>query len=1642
MQSLARLLPASTLGFASVTVGLLQPGQVLAQHHVVADDSLGQERSEVIQAVAVPGGIGDRIGGGARRGANLFHSFSKFDIPALEQVYFNEPSGVEAIFSRITGSDVSEILGTLGVDGAADLFLLNPNGIVFGPDAHLDIAGSFAASTATSLQFGNDLDFSATVPQAAPLLSLNVQPGLQLGGASSDGLGRITSQANLAAGQDLRFAADHLEISAPLTAGADLTLAARQSLDAYDSALQPLLLRAGQDLTLQGNGSVEISALSHPDSGLYAGGNLRLRSSQSVIGDAHFTSGGDFRVEAVEALTGAASDRAVGLISPNDPVIRTGGDVFFPFYEGSSLHILAGGNVTIRDYVWIQGADPNFGLVEAVQLANGTNIAIDGRTVATLDIRAGTTAFLPEGIVGFGNPAPTVAPSTGANIALGPVFFAEANSNFVNGPAFALAGRVLITNQYQPNPALTGDIVVTQNPNLAGFGLLAGKAIITGNFAGGGDIDLHTKGDILLNGAVDAFPPPLFGTQQLLGDGGDIRFQAGGDITLAPGSLVNSVGALGGNLTLISGGEIQASEGGFFSSSVGNQPGQQGGDVTIVAQGLSLNQATISNSVIPLELLLVEPGQAPLPIAANARANAGNVVIDVGQGDLSLRNISQIRSGVDPGGIGTGGSITLTAGNLLVEGGSQIGTILFRQRLDQTGAVIPGAQGQAGNISATVSGLTLLSGSNPQGFASGLLTLAERGSAGGAGNIILNTDRLQIDNGAGIAASTRSTGDSAGIGISARTVDILSGGKIIANSASPELGAGNAGAVVIAASERIRLQGSDPNATERLNNIRRYRQTNAGRGDTLTDILGVDPIYVAENGIFTYSQSDGSSGGSLLQAPQILLGDSSFIVADTFGSGSGGAVLLQSNQIRLSEGAEVLARTLGSADGGNIVIRPLDAQATSSVFIDGFKPFAGIEELQNDQGVVFRDVNSGFPSGFSTNSENNVPGQLVGNGGTIDIETDVLSLSNGGVISARTRGAGAGGAIALNVQDLNLSSGGQILTPTFSSGKAGGISLNASGNVLITGQDQGWSARLTAIQDAYVNELGLTPAEGFERARFLIDPVSPSSGFQSSIQPEASANTTILDIGGTIEIDVAGNFEMNNFSEISVSTRGRGDAGNLRFNVVGDMSLSGNSTIRALVEEGGVGRGGNIVLNANALSLADASQIGTVVFRDDPDTPLLTGGRGIGGDITLKIADALSISGTSSANGETLSSGLLSSTEAGAQGNAGNIDVEAASISLFDSGFITASTGNASDAGQISIRAAQLELTTGGRILAATEAQGNAQDIRLEISDQLRLDQGANISVSSQLSLDPVTGLPLRRDLTVQDLGNPGQIDITATSILFGNASTINAVTQSNADATINIQITENGTVQFEGFNSEISAEALQVGQAGVVNISSPSFFTVLTDLENNNDIVANAERGAGGRVEIGADGQAIALTFNNSDKSARRTPQSDITAESVFGEGGEVEAETTAPELELPTLTLIDPRELIAPSCRATAERSSFVISGKGGLPPGPDEPIYPAFPARWIELLEDSDSTNASSKMRSPVRPRSSGTNNNHMVDSHVVNHHVMDAQAFQRDAQGQVHLIAVSASHLNAFPASTTLCSALLQAANSTAPGVKSR
>lgn len=339
---------------------------------IVPDSTLGSENSTVSPNQVVKGSPADLIEGGAARGANLFHSFLEFNVNEGQRVYFDNPTGIDRILSRVTGSDVSDILGTLGVNGGADLFFLNPNGIIFGPNARLDLSGSFSASAGQAFIFSDGSQFRAVDPNVPPLLTVGVTPGIQYG---SEYPGQIRNEGQLA-----------------VNPSESLTLVGQTVLNTGGLAAPAgVITLLGDEITLSNGSHVDAS------SGL-GGGVVRigedLASTQQVVIDSgalveasglRIGSGGEVVLEQVSAPGGQVQIQ--GNLVVNTGEIRADGSVggsvslqVDRFLDGGVIRAVgtegAGGNINV-DY---QGTviQTKFGETLAQGATDGGSIRFGG----------------------------------------------------------------------------------------------------------------------------------------------------------------------------------------------------------------------------------------------------------------------------------------------------------------------------------------------------------------------------------------------------------------------------------------------------------------------------------------------------------------------------------------------------------------------------------------------------------------------------------------------------------------------------------------------------------------------------------------------------------------------------------------------------------------------------------------------------------------------------------------------------------------------------------------------------------------------------------------------------------------------------------------------------------------------------------------------------------------------------------------------------------------------------------------------------------------------------------------------------------------------------------------------------------------
>ncbi|MDZ7961400.1 MAG: filamentous hemagglutinin N-terminal domain-containing protein [Aulosira sp. DedQUE10] len=959
-------------GAIACTLGLTTA--VLAQ--ITPDNSLGSERSVVTPNVQKQGDVIERIDGGAIRGSNLFHSFQDFNVGNQQRVYFVNPSGIENILGRVTGNQASNIFGTLGVLGGANLYLINPNGIIFGQNARLDISGSFFASTSNSLLFENGEKFSTQNPQLPPLLTIKQPLGLDSWLSPESA---IANSGNLSVGQDLTLVGKNLDLQGQLQAGNNLTLQASDTVKVRDSVNNPFIASAGQQLLVQGN-KIDIFALNNSTSGFFAGENMLLRSANAIGGNAQFFSNGNFRLETINGNGG-------DLASTDDPIIRASGDVSFNSYTGASIHIFAGGSVTI-DSLNITSPDTTNFINQTVTLADGvTQVPINGSVTPTVDIRAGTTAFNPPGITGDSSVfSPT--PNTNSN---------PSSANITINQIDNQGGLVFLTNQYQPNPVLSGDITVTSQIHTFG-----------GN-SGGGDLVIDSRGKIITSKDINTsgFDFATFG---FTNPGGNITLLAKGDIFMPSGSQIVSYGSSGGNITLNSQSAIiqePAPLGTSYieSAGFGSVPGS---DVTLNAPLISLSNYVQTNlypgakgpgGKLIITANSLEANQAELSNITYG-GNAGNVIVNA---DIISLNNSRLGSQTLSTDGGNAGDVEINTKTFVATNGGQVFSL--------TDGV-----GNAGKITVNAQDAIALIGTS-NGVFSGFSSVVLPNAQGNGGIINLQTNSLSLQQGAQIRASTQ--------------------------------GRGNAGRIEVEAAKSIDINGAilfpDANSVQAVlipsGILSEVLLGSQGQGNIIDIKTGQLSVRNGA-GISTSTNTFGNAGSIFINATESVTFDGNpgepfkpsgaFVATLEGATGKAGTLQITTPALSVTNGAQLEALTEGGGDAGNIIVKVKDKVLLSGANTGLFSNTAS--GSTGNGGNIFIDPELVEIRDGATVSVNS---QGAGIGGNIEIQANKLTLNNQAVISAETASTN-GGNITLKLPDFLLLRRGSRVSTTAGNAGAGG----------------------------------------------------------------------------------------------------------------------------------------------------------------------------------------------------------------------------------------------------------------------------------------------------------------------------------------------------------------------------------------------------------------------------------------------------------------------------------------------------------------------------------------------------------------------------------------------------------------------------
>ena len=956
------------------------------------------------------------INEGDRVGDNLFHSFNEFSVPTLGSARFNNADTIANIFSRVTGSDISSIDGLLGANSTANLYLINPNGIIFRENASLQLGGSFFASTADSLLFEGNTEFSAVNPQAAPLLEVNIpigarfrdNPGdINVNGTENNGFGvnnpRLNDNFSLNEGRTLTFLGGNLTFdSGAISIGSSqielggLNQVGIVSIESDSSLSFPEGINQS-DIFLRNNSFITASDL---DSSVTINArNLEIVSG-SVIRLLNDSGDGvssvfDNVVNDIDNIENTEDIGSVGNITLN---------------VSNEILIDRGGIISIREF------SP---LVDSIRDAG--NIEIN-----TNNLKLTSGARISASSEGNGNAGNITINATG-NISI----------SGRRGPGNTTP---LIREFFELNSGISSQ--------------LSGRLPSVG---AGGNIDITAENLTLLDGTT------INASTEGYGNAGDIQIEVFDTIDLNNGGILSTTSGFGfrservtrnaGNINIVTG-NLNLNRGGLVSTSTLSE-GNAGNIIINAREDITLTDERES----PFSTPGVSPGFTP--------------GISEGVGDVGFSSRANISSRVDRSAIGEGGQIDITAANLTLadgttinastEGDGNAGDIQIEvsdtvnlnnnssiisttnpsYTLEETttnagnigitskdlnlnqGSLISSSTlgiGNAGNVSITTTNSIFLEGigesvpDNTVGnrainaidfrvneFAT-ISSQVNINAIGTGGQINIETTDLTLLDGTTIIASTEGRGDAGNIKIDVADTTTLNGGDILSTtsdpSASTEAVDNNAGTIEIVSDNIVLKNGGEINTST------------SGSGNAgLIDIQLQSGTFEGLNSGVQSSvleNATGNGGNIEISAESLLLTDNAEIATSTSGEGNAGSIFItETSSLSISNNASITAEA--NVDGGiagNLTIESDELNLSSGSLINVSSPEGQAGNISIQSNSVSQ--NQGFITSETLLDNENI-------GANINLEIfGNWRIENESLVSATAFGDAEGGNININ----------------------------------------------------------------------------------------------------------------------------------------------------------------------------------------------------------------------------------------------------------------------------------------------------------------------------------------------------------------------------------------------------------------------------------------------------------------------------------------------------------------------------------------------------------------------------------------------------------------------------------------------------
>ena len=765
----------------------------LAQSNIVPDDTLGRESSEVIpnfEGLSI-----ELITGGATRGQNLFHSFEEFNIQSDRGAYFANPEGIANIISRVTGNNASDLLGVLGVAGTADLYFVNPNGIIFGDNASLDVGGSFIATTADGIQFGEQGFFSATEPNAPPLLTVNPSAFF-----FNQVPGNITNNSVVAAGS----------VPNAFSSSGSLELTGLRVPDGENLLLLGGNIEVNNSLLVALDGNVELGSVSGE-------GNIALNRSQEQLnlsfpenlnrGSIVFNRGG------VE--NGNTRGGTIALYANSIDILQ-GSSLGTGVVTGFGTEDTQAGDITLEatERITFAGINSNTGspslagsIIQPEATGNTGDVNLTARDLILRD-----GAAIASNLFGQGN---------GGKININ-VESLSLSDSFIDRENNISSVTTIFSGVGSGASGNGGEINIRANEITLSDGAQISAGILNGGEGNGGNINIEAQA-ISLDGAVGSFASRVSTSSEGVGDTGNIQIQAS-ELSITNGARIDSsisdrgsgglIDIEAESITLENNAQITAN-----TFSEGNA-----GIIAIASNTLTLNNLSsidtvssgrgsagmiqiettadvfVDNSSISSLAAIADAGEIQISgnnillaneseVSTNVtnRGNAGSITIEAAQTFFS--DNSNIGANVGNGNRATGdvGEIEITANRIEFSNTAQI----------QAG-LSDNAEGNAGNVELTATESITFTGVN-----TGIATSNEPNSIGDASNIMVTALTITLQNNAGLFAVNRGEGDGGNIIVTGENLTLSNDAFI-----SSAIANGTGGDITLQLTEDLILQES------------------------------------------------------------------------------------------------------------------------------------------------------------------------------------------------------------------------------------------------------------------------------------------------------------------------------------------------------------------------------------------------------------------------------------------------------------------------------------------------------------------------------------------------------------------------------------------------------------------------------------------------------------------------------------------------------------------------------------------------------------------------------------------------------------------------------------------------------------------